>query len=138
MTPKLTPGQAIVLNEFENSGPMTDERLVERVEGLSPSGSRSRRAELVELGLLVDTGHRVQGKTGRQMVVWGLAPAQGPAREPEPEPTAGERWKCAECGHVSATRPPDGSVSPQYRIGPCSACGQSRTLQRDVSMPRAT
>jgi hypothetical protein len=39
----------------------------------SESGIRSRRAELVDRGLVVDTGARVKLTSGRYSIVWGLA-----------------------------------------------------------------
>lgn len=39
----------------------------------SPSGLRTRRAELVTRGEVVDTGHRVRLASGRQAIVWALA-----------------------------------------------------------------
>ena len=39
----------------------------------SESGIRSRRAELVDRGLVVDTGRRVRLDSGRYAIVWGLA-----------------------------------------------------------------
>jgi hypothetical protein len=36
----------------------------------SESGYRSRRAELVELGLVEDTGERVKLRSGRKSIVW--------------------------------------------------------------------
>jgi hypothetical protein len=41
----------------------------------SESGIRSRRAELVDRGLVVDTGRRVRLDSGRYAIVWGLASA---------------------------------------------------------------
>ena len=41
----------------------------------SESGIRSRRAELVDRGLVVDTGRRVRLDSGRYAIVWGLANA---------------------------------------------------------------
>jgi hypothetical protein len=38
----------------------------------SESGIRSRRAELVDRGLVVDTGARVKLDSGRYSIVWGL------------------------------------------------------------------
>ena len=37
----------------------------------SESGIRSRRAELVRLGLVKDTGKRDKSASNRQMIVWG-------------------------------------------------------------------
>jgi hypothetical protein len=37
----------------------------------SESGIRSRRAELVKLGLVKDTGKRDKSAANRQMIVWG-------------------------------------------------------------------
>ena len=39
----------------------------------SESGIRSRRAELVDRGLVVDTGKRVRLESGRFAIVWGRA-----------------------------------------------------------------
>jgi len=39
----------------------------------SESGIRSRRAELVDRGLVVDTGKRVRLESGRYAIVWGRA-----------------------------------------------------------------
>ena len=76
----LSRGQMLVFEEFHAvlalrgyPRPMTDEELVGEMSRLSPSGARSRRAELTSMGLLVDTGGRVQGASGRWMIQWGLA-----------------------------------------------------------------
>jgi hypothetical protein len=59
-------------------GPTTDERLVivAIASGwhVSPSGLRTRRHELVEAGLVVDTGQRATLASGRRAVVWAVAP----------------------------------------------------------------
>jgi hypothetical protein len=39
----------------------------------SESGIRSRRAELVDRGLVIDTGRRVRLESGRYAIVWGRA-----------------------------------------------------------------
>ena len=58
---------------------MTDEILVAKyndwaeflgIKWASPSGIRSRRAELVDAGLVMDTGDRIPSKSGRMMIVW--------------------------------------------------------------------
>lgn len=43
-----------------------------RAKLASPSGLRSRRAELVALGLVEDSGERRELKTGRQAIVWRI------------------------------------------------------------------
>jgi hypothetical protein len=64
--------------------PMTDQKLVEEyqwwsvgntdyVPAASESGIRSRRAELVSKGLVVDTGDRTLLRSGRRAIVWGVA-----------------------------------------------------------------
>ncbi len=75
----LTAGQEEVMRVFAYysgglSRPVsiTDEELVD-IALLSPSGARSRRSELVAMGLLVDTGGKVRGDSGRWMIKWGLA-----------------------------------------------------------------
>lgn len=40
----------------------------------SPSGLRTRRAELVEGGLVIDTGKRTRTKSGRHTIIWALSP----------------------------------------------------------------
>jgi hypothetical protein len=44
----------------------TDSRLI-----VTESGVRSRRSELVQAGLVRDTGERVKLATGRNAIVWG-------------------------------------------------------------------
>lgn len=61
--------------------PMTDAELLDSYRMLvqrneapraSESGIRSRRAELVEDGLVMDTGHRAKSPSGRNMIVWAI------------------------------------------------------------------
>lgn len=42
----------------------------------SESGIRTRRAELVDRGLVIDTGRKVRLVSGRYAIVWGLANAK--------------------------------------------------------------
>lgn len=66
--------------------PMTDQQLIEFYQQqirfgaderdfprASESGIRSRRAELVELGLIKDTGERIKLASGRNAAVWAVA-----------------------------------------------------------------
>ena len=66
--------QAAVLDAVRRHGPLTDTRLisvaaVERWK-MSPSGLRTRRTELVDRGLVYDTGSRVRLKSGRMSTLW--------------------------------------------------------------------
>lgn len=56
--------------------PMADHELISVLRRISDapkaseSGIRSRRAELVERGLVVDSGQRAKTASGRQAIVW--------------------------------------------------------------------
>jgi hypothetical protein len=61
--------------------PRTDAELIDSYNTLvqrneapraSESGIRSRRAELVDDGLVIDTGHRAKSPSGRNMIVWAI------------------------------------------------------------------
>lgn len=52
--------------------PRTDEELI-RLTGLSPNSCRPRRVELVEMGLVQDSGQRKQTRSGRWAIVWMVA-----------------------------------------------------------------
>lgn len=68
---KIRQSQIEVLELFRAEGPMTDEAARRRYRGTqSASGFRTRRAELVDRLLLIDTGRRERGATGRRMIVW--------------------------------------------------------------------
>lgn len=80
----LRDSQNAVLKLLRELGPMDDVLLIERyqeavLEGLrpnqSPSGIRSRRAELVEAGEVRDSGRKVRTEGGRNAIVWELAVA---------------------------------------------------------------
>lgn len=71
----VTATQEYVLKALRRS--RTDVELVEAYRALrtapraSESGIRSRRAELVRKGMVVDTGRRVRLGSGRYAIVWG-------------------------------------------------------------------
>lgn len=71
-----------VLELLETFGDATDEDLftywrqmrdLHDWPAISPSGLRSRRSELVELGLVVDTGRRGTTASGRACIIWDIA-----------------------------------------------------------------
>lgn len=74
---QITKTQDFILMILET--PATDEMLISRYRSTrhapeaSDSGIRTRRAELVRKGLVVDTGERGFTQSGRQSIVWGLA-----------------------------------------------------------------
>lgn len=73
----LTQTQATILRVLKR--PRTDTQLIEAYRKLkraplaSESGIRSRRAELVEKGLVADSGDRALTPFNRRSIVWGLA-----------------------------------------------------------------
>lgn len=78
-----------------NPGGLTDERLVdlylgsEREPYQSPSGIRTRRDELVQAGLVRDSGRKATLSTGRRGIVWErvhppVDPLEHPRDDPEP------------------------------------------------------
>jgi hypothetical protein len=72
----LTKGQKIVMAAFRVTPSMTDDELIAQVGRLnlklSPSGCRSRRKELVELGILRDSGTKALTASKRTTTVWEL------------------------------------------------------------------
>ena len=73
---KLRDSQKAVLGHFRKFGPMTDTDLVNIYVGSpqSRSGLRTRRNELVDRGLVEDTGARKKLPTGRNAIVWRATP----------------------------------------------------------------
>lgn len=74
-TVNLTSGQEMVLEALQRGGPMHDELIkieVSCVPGnfISLSGCRTRRKELVDLGLVEDSGTTVLTENGRKTIVW--------------------------------------------------------------------
>lgn len=70
---KIRLSQHAVLRHLRRNGPMTDTELVDTFDGKifqSPSGLRTRRKELVDRGLVADTGERVRLESGRTAIIW--------------------------------------------------------------------
>lgn len=73
----ITATQEFIL-EMLDRHPMTDVSLVEYFKAVpgpraSESGIRSRRAELVAAGRVVDSGERVKLASGRRAIIWAKA-----------------------------------------------------------------
>jgi hypothetical protein len=75
---ELAKTQILIVSCFAG-GPLPDFELVEMFQTLYPnvaseSGIRTRRAELVKLGVVADTGEKVKiPNSGRLAIVWGLS-----------------------------------------------------------------
>jgi hypothetical protein len=73
----LRENQARILDILRNNGPMDDEHIyrayVNRYARISLSGCRTRRKELVDLGLVVDSGKRSLTQANRKSIIWKLA-----------------------------------------------------------------
>jgi hypothetical protein len=69
---RLTEIQEDVLAFFRSHGPATDEELRESLKARHPAEStlRNRRVELVQRGLIRDTGTTKFSENGRRMIVW--------------------------------------------------------------------
>lgn len=77
---KVTETHRRILAILLGTGPMTDEqigfawrRLTD--EKISPSGLRSRRAELVKSGLVEDSGEVARTESNRATIVWRISDA---------------------------------------------------------------
>lgn len=70
----LRDSQVLVLHYLRRYGPMSDEALLAQMlasgDHISPSGARTRRRELADLGLVRDTGKTVRLASGRKAIVW--------------------------------------------------------------------
>lgn len=70
----VTATKAYILQALKR--PRNDAQLVEAYRAMdgaphaSESGIRSRRAELVEAGMVIDSGQRVKMPSGRSSIVW--------------------------------------------------------------------
>jgi hypothetical protein len=73
---RIRESHELLLAAFERFGYMSDTELAKRLASvgamLSPSGIRSRRAELVEMGKLRDSGRTDILPSGRRSIVWML------------------------------------------------------------------
>ncbi len=68
---RIRESQETILYLLKTCGPMSDESIYARVSaGMSPSGARTRRSELVTMGRVKDSGRREKTKAGRQTIVW--------------------------------------------------------------------
>lgn len=74
--------QRVIVEILHRFGPACDEDIAVYANQLasldeapkqSPSGLRSRRAELVAAGIVRDSGERTKTSSGRQTIVWELA-----------------------------------------------------------------
>ena len=65
--------QQRVLDYLYRWGPLTDTELVAALNGeQSPSGIRTRRRELADLGFVQDSGQRATLKSGRKAILWSI------------------------------------------------------------------
>ena len=74
---KLRESQQAVLAFFRKNGPMHHDHLTRHYVGppwQSQSGLRTRTKELVDLGLIQDTGRTVRLPSGRSSIIWEATP----------------------------------------------------------------
>jgi len=137
----ITEHQGEVLAAYRGRKDMADEDLVLNLQRSgsrqSPSGIRTRRAELVALGLLADTGDRVVGSTGRRMILWGLP------REIVPNPVSPLRGSPRDTSDPNIKRVTREGKPDQYlnvRRAQSMAANQSRIAAEEerVRVQKAT
>lgn len=77
-----TETQEAIVTILSLVGPLTDEGIYRRLlaKGLrvSPSGARTRRAELVRRGDVYDTRKRLTMPSGRRAILWGAVADAAP------------------------------------------------------------
>jgi hypothetical protein len=87
----LSEQRARVYDHLKCYGPMTDTALLGGIHHsevgphgyipagpkISPSGLRTRRSELVRMGLVEDTGRRERLRSGRKAIVWRAVEREG-------------------------------------------------------------
>jgi hypothetical protein len=74
VTSGLRRTQQIVLDVLIAHGPATDEQLCDLLPNWTPSGVRSRRKELVDRRLVVDSGACAFTKANRRTIIWKAIP----------------------------------------------------------------
>lgn len=78
---ELRESQSEVLGLFQDVGPMSDTDLVATAQRLevkqSVSGLRTRRSELVTMGLLRDSGRRGKTENDRDTIIWETTSPSG-------------------------------------------------------------
>lgn len=71
---KLSEDRKAVLLVLRSRGPLCDQdiflHLTETGYNISPSGCRTRRKELCDIGLVEWSGHRIKLRTGRKSRIW--------------------------------------------------------------------
>lgn len=74
---RIAETQAKIMSLFEDFGNLTDEEIASQAQFngwfTSSSGLRTRRSELVEKGLLKDSGERRRLESGRRGICWSRA-----------------------------------------------------------------
>lgn len=74
---RIRMSQAHILAIITEYGPISDSEIYARLEmKMSPSGARTRRAELVERGFVVDSGSRERLESGRFSILWKASPSR--------------------------------------------------------------
>jgi len=75
--PKTTTLRGLVFAAIERAARhgMTDQEIQNQL-GMDPSTQRPRRVELVERGLVIDSGTTRKTRAGRSATVWVAAPGQ--------------------------------------------------------------